>query len=56
MARIKNVSDGPLDIPSLGLFAVPSGEIVDVPRADDFEGSELWQVTSKKKTDEGDAQ
>lgn len=56
MARIKNVSDDPVDIPSLGLFAIPPGEIVEVPDAADFADSELWQVTSKKKTDEGDAQ
>lgn len=52
MARVKNVSDDPVDIPSLGLFAVQPGEIVDVPNADDFKGSELWQVTTSKKSDE----
>lgn len=46
MARIKNITDDPLDIPSLGLFAVPPGEIVEVPRASDFADSELWQVTA----------
>jgi hypothetical protein len=48
VARVKNITDDPLDIPSLGLFAVPPGEIVDVPDAKDFKGSELWQVTSTK--------
>lgn len=49
MARVKNITDDPLDVPSLGLFAVQPGEIVDVPRAADFDGSELWQVTSTGK-------
>lgn len=48
MARIKNITEDPLDIPSLGVFAVQPGEIVDVPDAKAFKGSELWQVTSAK--------
>ena len=56
MARVKNITDDPLDVPSLGLFAVQPGEIVEVPRASDFAGSELWQVMPgakavKNKTD-----
>lgn len=49
MARIKNVTDDVLDVPSLGLFAVQPGDIVEVPRAADFADSEMWQVTATGK-------
>lgn len=47
MARIKNVTDDVLTIPSLDVTAQP-GEIVEVPDADAFKDSEFWQVTSAK--------
>lgn len=48
MARVKNITDDPLDIPSLGVFAVPPGESVEVPNGKAFKDSELWQVVGAK--------
>lgn len=49
MARIKNVTDNVLTIPKWNVTAQP-GEIVDVPDAKPFKDSDLWQVTTTKKS------
>lgn len=46
MARVKNITDDVLEVPSLGLFGVQPGQIIEVPRASDFENVEGWQVTA----------
>lgn len=51
MARLKNVTEDVLTIPSLDVTAQP-GEIVEVPDAKPFKDSPLWQVTTTKKTEE----
>lgn len=53
---VKNITDDPADIPSLGVFAVQPGDTAEVPDVSSFEGSEIWAITAKKPTDEGDAQ
>ena len=51
MARVKNVTDEPLVVPSLNGVVVQPGEIVEVPDAKGFKDSPLWQVTTSKKAD-----
>lgn len=50
MARVKNVTDEPLVVPSLGRVVQP-GEIVEVADAHGYKDSPLWQVTTSKKAD-----
>ena len=50
MARVKNVTDEPLAVPSLDLVVQP-GEIVEVADAKGFKGSPSWQVTTSKMAD-----
>lgn len=50
MARVKNVTDEALVVPSLGLVVQP-GETVEVADASGFKGSPSWQVTTSKKAD-----
>lgn len=51
MARVKNVTDEPLVVPSIGRVVQP-GEIVEVQDAKGFKDSPLWQVTTAKKAEE----
>lgn len=51
MARIKNVTDDVLTIPSLDVTAQP-GEVVEVPDAKPFKDSADWQIATAKKTEE----
>ncbi len=48
VARVKNITDDPADIPSLGVFAVQPGETAEVPNAKAFKDSEMWQPVGAK--------